>query len=69
VVIVLPHAHRHDDLFERGVAGPLADAVDRAFDLARAVFDRGQAVGDRQAQVVVAALIVALSMLARTLSI
>jgi hypothetical protein len=28
-------AHRHDDFFERGIAGPLAQAVDRALDLAR----------------------------------
>ena len=27
---------RHDDLFERGIAGALAEAVDGAFDLARA---------------------------------
>ena len=27
---ILPHAHRHHDLFERRVAGPLADAVDGA---------------------------------------
>ena len=45
---------RHDDLFERGVAGPLADAVDRAFDLARAGPDTGQGVGDGHAEVVVA---------------
>ena len=51
---VAAHLQRHDDLFERGVAGPLADAVDRHLDLARAALDAGQAVGDRQAQVVVA---------------
>ena len=36
------------------VAGPFADAVDGAFDLPGAVLDGGQAVGDGQAQVVVA---------------
>ena len=36
------------------VAGPLADAVDRAFDLPGPFAQRGQAVGDGQAQVVVA---------------
>ena len=36
------------------VAGPLADAVDRAFDLPGAFLDGGQAVGDGQAEVVVA---------------
>ncbi len=47
-------AQGHDDLFERGVAGPLAEAVDRHLDLAGAGLDRGERVGRRQAQVVVA---------------
>ena len=42
----------HDDLFERRVARALADAVDRAFDLPYAGRDRGERVGDRQAEVV-----------------
>src|SRR5688500_4961077 len=47
--------HRHDDFFERGVARALAQAVDRAFDLARAAdLYRGERVGHRHAQVVVA---------------
>ena len=50
----MPGAQRHHDFFQRAVAGPLADAVDRAFDLAGARFHRGQAVGHGQAQVVVA---------------
>ena len=45
---------RHHDLFQRGVAGPLADAVDGAFDLPAAGADAGQRVGHRQAEVVVA---------------
>lgn len=48
------HLERHHDLLERGVARALADAVDRALDLARAGLDRGQAVGGGQAEVVVA---------------
>ncbi len=44
----------HGDLFQAGVAGPLADAVDRHLDLARAVLDAGQRVGRGQTQVVVA---------------
>src|SRR2546422_1191032 len=28
-----PHASRHDDLFQRRIAGTLTDAVDGAFDL------------------------------------
>ena len=54
VVVVVPRAQGHDDFFQRAVAGPLADAVDRALDLARAGLDGGQAVGHGQAQVVVA---------------
>ena len=45
---------RHDDFFQRGISGALADAADRAFDLARAGAYRGQAVGHGQAEVVVA---------------
>ena len=47
-------SYRHHDLFERGVAGPLADAVDGAFDLPRAGVDAGQRVGHRHAEIVVA---------------
>ena len=45
---------RHDHLFQRGVARPLADAVDRDLDLSRAVAHAGQRVGRGHAQVVVA---------------
>src|SRR5947209_10238256 len=51
---VWAHVQRHDDLFERGVAGALADAVDSALDLARARAERREAVGDGEAEVVVA---------------
>ncbi|EEF93541.1 hypothetical protein CATMIT_01827, partial [Catenibacterium mitsuokai DSM 15897] len=54
VVVSVAHAQRHHQFFQRAVAGALADAVDGALDLARAAFDRGQAVGHGQAQVVVA---------------
>ena len=53
-VVVEPGLQCHDDLFERGVAGALADAVDRAFDLPGAGLAAGQAVGDGHAEVVVA---------------
>ena len=53
MVVVGAGAHRHDHLFERAVAGPLADAIDRTLDLPGPVFDGGQTVGDRQAEVVV----------------
>ena len=42
------------NLFQRGVARPLADAVDRALDLAGARFDTGQRVRHRQTKIVVA---------------
>ena len=45
---------RHDDLFHRGIAGALADAVDGAFHLARTGLDRTKTVGNREAQIVVA---------------
>ena len=51
---VAPDAERHDQFLERGVAGALADAVDRALDLARAALDRGDAVRDGEAEIVVA---------------
>ena len=50
----MPDAERHDELLERGVAGALADAVDRALDLPHAALDRREAVGDGQAEIVVA---------------
>ena len=49
-----PHVERHDDFLERGVAGPFADAVDRAFHLPRPGLNGRERVGDREAKVVVA---------------
>ena len=46
--------HRHHDLLERGVAGALAQAVDRALHLAGAVHHRGERIGDGHPEVVVA---------------
>ena len=43
----------HDDFFERGVAGALADAVDRALDLPHARANRRQRVRDREPEVIV----------------
>ena len=54
VEVILARPHGHDDFFEGAVAGPFAEAVDGAFDLAGAFLEGGQAVGDGQAQVVVA---------------
>ena len=46
--------HGHDQFFEGRIAGPLADAVDGAFELARPGSDCFEKVGYRQPQVVVA---------------
>src|SRR5262245_15267125 len=51
---VLPRPQRHHDLLERGVAGPLADPVDGALDLAGAVHEGRQRVRHRLPEVVVA---------------
>ena len=53
-IVGLARVQQHHDLLERGVAGPLADPVDRALDLARAGPQAGERVGHRQPQVVVA---------------
>ena len=49
-----PGPEGHDDFFERRVAGPLAEAVDRHLDLAGAGLDRGERVGRGKPEVVVA---------------
>src|SRR3989441_10770757 len=49
-----PHASRHDDLFQRRIAGTLSDAVDGAFDLPGPGLDRGERVGHREPEVVMA---------------
>ncbi len=54
LVIVLPRAQRHDDFFQRAVAGAFADAVDRTLDLPCPVLDRRQAIAHGQAEIVVA---------------
>src|SRR5690606_10512384 len=53
-VIVAAGPQDHDDLFQRGVSGALADAVDGALDLARTALDGSHRGGYRHAQVVVA---------------
>ena len=52
--VIAARLDRHDGFFEAGVAGALADAVDGAFDLPRAIGDAGEAVGDGETEVVVA---------------
>jgi len=51
--MVLAGVQTHDDLFDGGIAGPFADAVDAALHLAGAEFYSDQAVGHGQAQIVV----------------
>ena len=51
---VAARGEQHHDLLERRVARALADAVDRALDLARARERARVGVGDREAEVVVA---------------
>ncbi len=51
---VVAHIDRHHDFFQRGIACPLADAVDGAFDLPRAAGDAGQRVRHRHAEIVMA---------------
>ena len=54
MVVVAPRAKRHHHFLERAVARPLAEAVDRALDLAGPRLDGRQAVGHGEAEVVVA---------------
>src|SRR5258708_6996805 len=50
----LANVQSHHDLFQRRIAGALANAVDGAFHLPRARLDRGQGVGHGQTQILVA---------------
>ena len=51
---ILAGANRHDDLLERRITGAFAEAVNGAFDLARAVQNGFQRVGHGEPEVVVA---------------
>ena len=51
---IVAHLHRHHDFFERGIACPLADAVDRAFDLPSARTHSGKRICDGHAEIVMA---------------
>ena len=52
--LVVADVDRHHDFLERGIACPLADAVDGAFDLPRAAGDAGQRIRHRHAEIVMA---------------
>ena len=51
---VVAGLHGHDDLFERAVAGALADTINSAFDLPGAGLHGGDGIGYGEAQVVMA---------------
>src|ERR1700746_3260363 len=53
-VTIRPNMHRHQNFFERGVAGPLADAVDGALNLPSSGANCGQSIRYRHAKIVVA---------------
>ena len=45
---------RHNDLLKRRISRPLADSVNRAFNLARTTGNTGQRIRNRQTQIIVA---------------
>jgi hypothetical protein len=49
-----PCADRHHDLFNRRIAGPLADPVYSSFHLPRSVYHARKRIRHRKAQIVVA---------------
>src|SRR5208282_4404307 len=53
-ITVAAYPHGHDDFFEGGIAGALANAVDGALHLARTLLHSRQRVRDRQTEVVMA---------------
>src|ERR1051326_467061 len=52
--LIAAHIQRHHHLFQRGVTRPLADTVDRAFDLTGAGINRRETVRDGKTEIVVA---------------
>src|SRR6476620_7032290 len=53
-IFVAPHHQGCGNLFQRGIAGTLADAIDGALDLTHAAFDRCEAVRYSHAEIVMA---------------
>src|SRR5262245_64349477 len=51
---VAPRPDGHDDFFQRGVAGALAEPVDGAFDLAGTGDDDGERIGGGEPEIDVA---------------
>src|SRR5271165_5285513 len=52
-IAIVTNPHGHYDLFERGVAGAFADAIDGALDLAGSGGDGSHGVGYGHAEIVV----------------
>ena len=50
---IFPYLERHNDFFQRSIAGPLADAVNGALHLPRSVLDSAEGVSHRQSQIIV----------------
>ena len=53
-IVIAPHLQRHHQLFQRTIARPLADSIDRHFHPPRPALDCRQRIRHRQAQIVVA---------------
>ena len=53
-IVLRPDPHHHYQLFQGGISGPLADAVDGAFHLPRTGLDGCQRVCHGQSQIIVA---------------
>src|SRR3984885_13109094 len=53
-IAIVTNAEGHDNFFERGIAGALADAIDGAFNLAGSGGDGSHGVGYSHAEIVVA---------------
>ncbi len=51
---ILTGAHRHDNFFQRSIAGALTQTINGTFDLPCALHDGSEGVGNRQTEVIVA---------------
>src|SRR5258708_7546087 len=49
---ITAHVQRHDNFFQRGIAGAFANSIHRAFDLSRTRLDRRETVRHRQSEII-----------------
>src|SRR5258707_5880804 len=49
---IAAYVQRHDNFFQRGIAGAFANSIHRALDLSRTRFDRGETVRHCQSEIV-----------------